>query len=209
MRAEFRCPRDCPAADRAQVQCKRPVRAGRIRVKLLPERSGRQRRAGQSLDVEVLPGLRGPMEKSRAGMRQVPLCSRVGSTAEAQRKTQEGSPRRSSEILSAYFSGCIRLWNLRGLYALEFGESGRQFNFSARLRECFKTERERKAGDFCSDRGANFMRYPEEITLEVRNEVSPRMVRPDKKRRFTPRSVLKHSLSVLQGSISFTRRRAL
>ncbi len=32
------------------------------------------------------------------------------------------------------------------------------------------------------------MRYPEEITLEVRNE------EPDKKRRFTPRSVLKHSL---------------
>ena len=33
------------------------------------------------------------------------------------------------------------------------------------------------------------MRYPEDITLEVRNE------EPDKKRRFPPRSVLKHSLT--------------
>ena len=37
------------------------------------------------------------------------------------------------------------------------------------------------------------MRYPQEITLEVRNE------EPDKKRRFTPRLVLKHSLSSRQG----------
>ncbi|HLX65055.1 MAG TPA: hypothetical protein VKX17_27545, partial [Planctomycetota bacterium] len=47
---------------------------------------------------------------------------------------------------------------------------------------------ERKTSDFCSDRGANFMRYPKEITLEVRNE------EPDKKRRFTPRSLFKHPL---------------
>jgi len=33
------------------------------------------------------------------------------------------------------------------------------------------------------------MRYPKEITLEVRNE------EPDKKRRFTPRSLFKHPLS--------------
>ena len=33
------------------------------------------------------------------------------------------------------------------------------------------------------------MRYPQEITLEVRNE------EPDKKRRFTPRSLFKHPLS--------------
>jgi len=32
------------------------------------------------------------------------------------------------------------------------------------------------------------MRYPQEITLEVRNE------EPDKKRRFTPRSLFKHPL---------------
>ena len=58
---------------------------------------------------------------------------------------------------------------------------------SIRLGECFKTRRERKTSDFCSDRGANFERYPQEITLEICNE------EPDKKRRFTPRLVLKHS----------------
>jgi len=43
-------------------------------------------------------------------------------------------------------------------------------NFLPKLRSGFKTRGERKSSDFCADRGANFMRYQEEITLEVRNE---------------------------------------